>query len=104
MSVSSRKELKKIWSLVEPKLGLPDAVKITNTDYCFGFNKHTYIALELNQRWAFFVFDIEDDSVVLFSHDVLPVAVLEVAVIVKQAIDRHVYPTKVKAAKAAKSE
>lgn len=104
MSINSKKDLKRYWALVEPKLVLPDLVKITDTEYSFGFDKHTYIAVELNKLRVFFVFDIEDDSVVLFSHDVLPLVIVEQALVIRHALVRLVYPSQMKAAKASKYE
>jgi hypothetical protein len=50
------------------------------------------------------VFDIEQDSIVLFSHDVLPLEILDQALIMRQTLERLVYPLQIKAAKASKSE
>jgi hypothetical protein len=101
MTISSRKMLKALWKSVEPAFvaQLPEDIKMTDVDISYGWGRITYIAVELNDKFIFFVFDPEEPVVDLFSHHVLPMNLIEQAVLVLNALSVRIRQKSVKAAK-----
>jgi hypothetical protein len=71
-----------------------------------GCDRNTYIAVQLNNVWIFFMFkcDKDDLGITIYSHEQLPVHMMELAVIVKNTMVHILFPKEVKRAKASKAE
>jgi hypothetical protein len=98
----SRKDLKKLWSVIEPCVMLPKTVTCTDRDYSALYKP--YVALELNKTWIYFIFDLDESNINIFSHDTPSVNVLEAAVLVQKTLIACLFPSINKQCKVSKSE
>jgi len=100
----TKKELQKTWKILEQNItcSLPKTVKYS--DYDISVYNDVYIALELNKSWVFFIFDSDKANITIFSHDNLTIDIIEVAVKVKNTLNKCLYPTHTKQAKISKME
>jgi len=104
----NKKDLQKIWAAIEPNflLRLPKGIIMTDQECSIGWDRETYIAVQLNNKWIFFIFTYNDDGleITIYSHEQLPVHMMELAVIVKNTMVHMLFPKEVKKAKASKAE
>ena len=103
---SNKKELKKVWHDVLPsvRLYLPDYLELT--DYCcsMGWDRQTYIAIQLNETWVFFIFDLTKSRISIFSHDALGVDIQEIAALIRNLLIHAIFNKTARMVKAAKAE
>lgn len=104
MQINNRKDLKRIWDLIAPDLKLPKNVTITDIEFSIGYNRTTYISLDLNNTTVFFIFDTDGPYIQLFSHEQIPKDLTEVAAQVKNYMTQLIYYKQSKQAKASKSD
>jgi hypothetical protein len=98
----SRKILKKLWLTIEPCVTFPKTVTCTDRDYSALYKP--YVALELNKTWIYFIFDLDDSNINIFSHDTPSIDVLEAAVLVQKTLIACLFPSINKQCKVSKSE
>jgi hypothetical protein len=106
MVFNNKKEIQKLWESIEPYFisQLPNNINITDTDYSMGFNRDTYLAIQLNNKWIFFIFNTEESSITVFSHDTLPLEILEKAVFIKNILLKILFAKQIKVVKAGKTD
>jgi len=106
MPFKNKKELQKLWESIEPQFTaqLPKNLKLTDTDYSVGNNDEPNLGIEINNKWAFFVFNIEEPQIDICTHERLPIDIIENIIKVKSALMQIVYPKQTKQAKVLKAE
>lgn len=106
MPFKNKKELQKLWESIEQNFvsQLSKNLKLTDTDYSVGNSSEPNLGLELNHKWAFFIFNEGDASITLYSHERLPLDIMENVIKVKSVLMQIVFPKQVKHAKALKAE
>jgi len=106
MPFKNKKELQKLWESIEPNFvaQLSKNLKLTDTDYSVGYSVEPNLGIELNNKWAFFIFNEEDASISVYSHERLPMEIMENVIKVKTVLMQLVFPKQVKYAKAQKAE
>lgn len=106
MPFKNKKELQRLWESIEPNFisQLSKNLKLTDTDYSVGINPEPNLGIELNNKWAFFIFNEDDASISLYSHERLPLDIMENVIKVRTVLMQMVFPKQVKHAKALKAE
>jgi hypothetical protein len=106
MPFKNKKELQKLWESIEPNFvsQLSKNLKLTDTDYSVGNNPEPNLGIELNNKWAFFIFNDEESSISLYSHERLPLDIMENVIRIRVVLMQLVFPKQVKHAKALKAE
>lgn len=106
MPFKNKKELQRLWESIEPNFvsQLSKNLKLTDTDYSVGNNDEPNLGIELNHKWAFFIFNENDSSISLCSHERLPIEIMENVIKIKTVLMQLVFPKQVKHAKALKAE
>lgn len=104
MLIKSKKDLEKLWEIVAPSVKLPNSVKLTDIEYSIGWNRTTYISLELNEKLVFFIFDTDGPYIQVFSHEQIDIEAAKVAIVVKNLFTSLVYSKQHKQAKVSKSD
>jgi hypothetical protein len=104
MSIRYKRDLEQIWNSIAQEIILPKSVKLTDVDYSIGWNRATYILLELNNQPIFFILDTDGPYVQLFSHYHIKKDLAEVAITVKNLLTQLIYPKQCSLSKTAKSD
>jgi hypothetical protein len=106
MPFKNKKELQRLWESIEPTFvaQLSKNLELTGTDYSVGNNPEPNLGIELNKKWAFFIFNEDESSISLYSHERLPIDIMENVIRIKSVLMNIVFPKQVKHAKALKAE
>ena len=104
MSIKYKRDLERIWNTVSSNIILPKSVKITDVEYSIGWDRTTYILLELNDQAIFFILDTDGPYIQLFSHHQIKNDLIEVAINVKNLLTQIIYPKQCIQSKTAKSD
>jgi hypothetical protein len=106
MLFRNKQELKKVWESIEPLIisNLPNNIILTDTYYYIGLERESYLALEMNGKWVYFIFYPELFSIKIFSHTQISLEIVEYAVMIKNLLLNLVFPKQTKQAKTTKSE
>ena len=99
MHLTSKRDLKKIWADIVPLLPISSLETLTDIEYSIGWDKTTYILIELNSTHVFFIFDTDGPYVKMFSHKQIPSDVVEVAMTIKKQLTNRVYSKQMKVLK-----
>lgn len=103
---SNKKELKKVWMDVMPSVVpyLPNYLELTDYNCSMGWDKETYIGIQLNETWIFFIFDLTKSSIAVFSHDKLGVDMQEIAALIRSMLIHVIFNRTTRIVKASKAE
>jgi len=106
MSLTNKKSFKKIWSAIEPTFmtGKSRSVQLEDKEFSIGYNRTTYLMLNLNNIDVFFIIDTDDSSVTIFSHKEMTVEIYETAVLVQNLLFKNLFTNQFHQAKATKSD
>ena len=103
---SNKRELKKVWMGVMPHVlpYLPQYLELVDYICSMGYDRETYIAIQLNEIWIFFIFDLTNSSIAIFSHDWFGVDVQEIAALIRNMLIHVIFNKTVRVIKAAKAD
>ena len=106
MALTNKKSFKKVWELIEPHFQThkSKSVELDDIEFSIGWNRTTYLMLHLNKIDVFFVIDVDDAMVSVFSHHRLTTEIHETATLVQTLLMSALFPQHVHHAKAAKSD
>lgn len=103
---SNKRELKKVWMGVMPHVlpYLPNYLELVDYDCSMGYDVDTYIGVRFNEIWVFFIFDLTNSSIAIFSHDWLSVELQEIAALIRNMLIHVIFNRSARIVKAAKKE
>jgi len=106
MSLTNKKSFKRIWELIEPHFQEHKSklVELNDAEFSIGWNRTTYLMLNLNTIDVFFVIDIEDAMVTIVSHKRLTTEIHETAILVQTLLMSALFPQQVHHAKVSKTD
>ena len=100
--IYSKKDIIRIWNSIEPSI--EKLVGYTGVDIPISSQSESYIALELNKKRVFFIFNFDDSQIDIFCREDLPVAFVEKAVYVQQMLIASFFKKQAKISKMSKME
>lgn len=106
MSFKNKKELKKFWEPIQVQISehLSDRNKITDNYYFVDWERESYVALEINDIWVYFIFSEEHSTIKIKHYSELTIEVSEVAAFIKNILVRLLYSKQTKHIQASKAE
>ena len=106
MTLTNKKSFKKVWELIEPHFRAHKSklVELEDTEFSIGWNRTTYLLLNLNKIDVFFVIDVDESTVSVFSHQRLTTEIHETATLVQTLLMSALFPQQVHHAKVSKTD
>lgn len=98
----SKKEIIRIWNSIEPSI--KKSVDYTGVDIPISSQSESYISLELNKKWVFFIFNFDESQIDIFCRENLPVDFVEKAVFIQQMLIASFFKKQAKISKMSKME